>query len=236
MGTLIGIVGESGRGKSTSLRNLDPSETFIINVAGKALPIRGYKKKYLDVKTTDMKTGNYVETHNPDTIYKFMKMVSDKRPEIKVLVVEDSSYVTSFEIFDRAKESSYTKQVEIADHYARILRTVQELRDDLFVVIVTHPDVERDAMGEITNMKIKTYGKMTDKYMSLDGLFTYIFFAQTLVNEEPGGAIHTRYVFDTNDPRKISTAKSPFGVFEERYIDNDIAAAINAIQAYNDGE
>ena len=159
MGTLIGIVGESGRGKSTSLRNLNHEETFIINVAGKALPIRGYKKKYIDVKASDMKTGNYVETHNPETIYKFMRMVSEKRPEIKVLVIEDSSYVTSFEIFDRAKESSYTKQVEIADHYARILRTVQELREDLYVVVVTHPDVERDAMGEITNMKIKTYGK-----------------------------------------------------------------------------
>lgn len=235
MGTLIGVVGESGRGKSTSLRNLNHEETFIINVAGKALPIKGYKKKYINVKT-DPKNGNYAETYNPETIYKFMKMVSDKRPEIKVLVVEDSSYVTSFEIFDRAKESSYTKQVEIADHYARILRTVQELRDDLFVVVITHPDVERDSMGEVVNMKIKTYGKMTDKYMSLDGLFTYIFFAQTLVDEDPGGAVTTRYVFDTNDPKKISTAKSPFGVFEERYIDNDINAAIVAINAYNEGE
>lgn len=232
MGTLIGIVGESGTGKSTSIENLNPQETFIINVANKPLPFRGAKKKYVALNK-DNPNGNYAATSNPETIYKLMKMVSDKRPDIKTLIVEDSSYVTSFEIFDRAKENSYTKQVEIADHYARILRTVQELRDDLIVVIITHPDVEYDSMGQVIKRKIKTYGKMTDKYMSLDGLFTYILFSGVITPEEEDA--EARYVFETNDPTKISTAKSPRGAFEDRYIDNDLQYVIERIHEYNEG-
>lgn len=232
MGNLLGIVGESGSGKSTSIETLDPTETFIINVANKPLPLRGWKKKYKPLNKENP-MGNYVHSSNPETIGKLMQMVSTKRPEIKHLIIEDSSYITSFEIFDRAKESSYTKQIEIAKHYADILRDVQELRDDLFVIVITHPDVERDNLGQVVSKKIKTYGKMTDKYMSLDGLFTYILYSGVIVTEEDG--VSARYVFETNDPTKISTAKSPRGVFEERYIDNDLKFVIDKINEYNEG-
>lgn len=163
-----------------------------------------------------------------------MIMVSEKKPEVKVLIIEDSSYITSFEIFDRAKENSYTKHVEIAKHFSDILRRVQSLRDDLTVVIITHPDTERDSMGNIISRKIKTYGKMTDKYMSLDGLFTYILFSG-VINEVTEEGEVARYVFETNDPSKISTAKSPRGMFEDRYIDNDLKFVIDKINEYNEG-
>lgn len=231
MGTLIGVVGESGTGKSTSIENLKPEETFIINVANKPLPFRGAKRKYTPLNKENP-NGNYAATFNPETISKLMKMISDKRTEVKTLIIEDSSYITSFEIFDRAKENSYTKQVEIADHYARILRTVQDLRDDLMVIIITHPDVEYDSMGQIVKRKIKTYGKMTDKYMTLDGLFTYILFSGVLLAED--GEEQPRYIFETNDPTKISTAKSPKGVFTDRYIDNDLQFVIEKIREYNE--
>lgn len=232
MSSLIALVGESGTGKSTSIENLDPATTFIINVANKPLPFRNFRQKYVPM-TNDNPTGNYKVVNKASSILTIMRMV-DKRPEIKTLIVEDSSYTTSFEIFDRASESSYTKQVEIASHYASILRLGQELRDDLTIVIVCHPDIEKDHMGEVSLRKIKTYGKMTDKYMSLDGLFTYVLFSGVIWEDEDGNETkEPRYVFDTNDPTKISTAKSPRGVFSTRYIDNDLQHVIEAINEYN---
>lgn len=158
MGTLLGIVGEPGTGKSTSIETLNPETTFIINVANKPLPFRGFRKKYVPFNKENPK-GNYVVTANAEAVEKLMFLVSEKRPEITTLILEDSSYITSFEIFDRAKENSFTKQVEIAKHYADILRNVQNLRDDLTVVVITHPDTEYDSLGQLVRRKIKTYGK-----------------------------------------------------------------------------
>lgn len=73
---------------------------------------------------------------------------------------------------------------------------------------------------------------MTDKYMSLDGLFTYILFSGVLTSEDSQEA---RYIFETNDPTKVSTAKSPRGAFEDRYIDNDLKYVIDKINEYNEG-
>jgi len=238
MAELIGVVGKTGTGKSTSIKNLDPATTFIINVASKPLPFKGWKKKYTKMNK-DCSEGNYVATSNHEVIRKLVKIISARRPEIKVIVLEDSSYIMSFEIFDRAKENSYTKQVEIAQHYADTLRAAHDLRDDLMLIVLTHPDVEKDTFGDTTEMKMKTYGKMTDKYMSLDGLFTYVLFTKVLPlnpDEDINEDSEFRYVFQTNDHSKISTAKTPEGVFEEKYIDNDLSIVVDKINRYNDGD
>ena len=234
MAELIAVVGKPGTGKSTSIRTLDPSSTFIINVANKPLPFKGWKKKYTSFGK-DKERGNYAATHDTETIGKVLAIVNAKRPEIKTIVLEDSSYLMSFEIFDRAKENSYTKHVEIAQHYTDILRSVSKLRDDLMVIVLTHPDEERDTFGDIKEQKMKTYGKMTDKYMSLDGLFTYIFFTKVLALDDSDNPEY-RYVFETNDPSKISSAKTPMGCFSERFIDNDLKQVIEAIDLYNNGD
>lgn len=235
MAELIGIVGKSGVGKSTSIRTLDPKSTFIINVASKPLPFRGWKKMYTKL-SADKSTGNYAATSKVPIIDKLLDIINNKRPEIKTVVLEDSSYLMSFEIFDRATENSYTKQIEIAEHYASVLRKAHVLRDDLMLIVITHPDEEKDTFGEVTELKMKTYAKMTDKYMSLDGLFTYVFFAKSIVDDDTGEETTYRYVFDTNDHSKISTAKTPMDVFNTRYIDNDLKVVVDKINAYNNGD
>jgi ABC-type phosphate/phosphonate transport system ATPase subunit len=92
MAELIAVVGESGSGKTTSIRNLDPATTFIISTTGKRPGIRGAKKKYPDVKIdkeNNTITGNFYTTSNIDNIVKMMKLVDKKRPEVKVLIVDD---------------------------------------------------------------------------------------------------------------------------------------------------
>jgi ABC-type phosphate/phosphonate transport system ATPase subunit len=90
------IVGESGSGKSTSLRNLDPTKTFIINVAGKNLPIRNFKKNYTPVvqdPTTKKFTGNLYNSSNVDQIGKMIKIVSVAMPAITQIIIDDSQYL-----------------------------------------------------------------------------------------------------------------------------------------------
>ena len=107
MAELIGIVGNSGSGKSTSIRNLDPNSTFIINVAGKPLPIKGYKKNYKLLKQnpeTKKFEGNLYNTSDVIKIAQILKIIDKTRPEIKVVIIEDAQYIMAFEAMDRASE------------------------------------------------------------------------------------------------------------------------------------
>lgn len=107
MAELCAIVGESGSGKSTSLRTLDPKKTFIINVANKALPFKGFKKNYIPLvqdPATKEYVGNLYNTSNADKVLQVLKIINTKRPEIEQVIIEDSQYLMSFESMDRASE------------------------------------------------------------------------------------------------------------------------------------
>ena len=88
MATGVLIIAESGAGKSTSIENLDPKETFIINVANKSLPFKGWKKNY-SVWSKDNPTGNMYDKSGPENIEACIKYVNNSRPEIKTLVIDD---------------------------------------------------------------------------------------------------------------------------------------------------
>ena len=90
MAEMIAIVGESGSGKSTSIRNLNPAETFIISTTGKRPGIKGALKKYPTFTKTDSGyTGNFVTTANVDKIDTILKYINTKRPDVKVVVIDD---------------------------------------------------------------------------------------------------------------------------------------------------
>ena len=106
----IAIVGKSGTGKSTSygnfpdlgIRGLDPKETVIINISGKDLPFRGWKKLYAGEIP---KGGNYYESSDANNISKAIKYVSDNRADIKNIVIDDAQFIMAFEFMRRAKET-----------------------------------------------------------------------------------------------------------------------------------
>ena len=160
MSELIAIVGESGSGKTTSIRNLDPQTTFIISTTGKRPGIPGAKKKYINVsvdKETKELVGNFYTTSDIDKMVKMMKLVDQKRQDIKVLVVDDFQYLQAFENMNRADEKGYSKFTEIAKHAYEALKTGMDLRDNLFVVIMTHSENTGDNINPY--YKIKTIGK-----------------------------------------------------------------------------
>lgn len=230
MAELIAIVGESGSGKTTSIRNLNPEEVFIISTTGKRPGVRGAKKKFPDVQITkEGFTGNFYTTSNVDNMGKMMKLVSSKRPEIKTIIVDDYQYIQSFESMERVDEKGYSKFTDMAKHAYEVLKQGKELRDDLFVCILTHSENTGDNINPY--FKIKTLGKLLDSVITLEGLFTYVLFTRVVRDDEDGVA----YKFLTNSDGTC-TAKSPMGLFSEKFIDNDLNYVIEEIKKYNEGE
>lgn len=226
----IAIVGESGTGKSTSLRNLNPETTFIISTTGKPLPFRAWKKKYIPIKIEGKNvSGNYYVSSKWDQILKILQIIDKMMPQIKQVIIDDFQYVLSYEFVDRATEVGYTKFSELAQHAMEILRYSEKMREDCKMIFLTHSE----NVGDNVNPKyvIKTVGKLLSEKVTLEGLFTYIFF--TKVNEGDSGRMEYKLITN-NDGTCV--AKTSFGMFEDLEIDNDLNEIIHVIDAYNEGE
>lgn len=228
MAELIAIVGESGSGKTTSIRNLSPEHTFIISTTGKRPGIKGANKKYPTFSIKDGKlSGNFYATSNVDKIGQMLQLIDKKMPHITTVVIDDYQYVMGFEAMDRAKEKSYDKFSDMAQHAYQVLKAAMNMRDDLYVVVSTHSENIGDRINPY--YKIKTLGKMIDSVITLEGLFTYVFFTSVQRDEEN----KTSYKFITNSDGTC-TAKSPMGLFDDLLVDNDLNLVINRIKEYNE--
>lgn len=211
-------MGESGTGKSHSIKNLNPEETFIINVLNKPLPFKGFKKKYRDVKDAGAKA-NYLATDDTTTILNYIERISNNRPDIKTLIIDDFQYVMANQFLTRALEQGYKKFTEIGQSAWKIIRQSMSCRDDLYVFILSHTEI--DSLGR---SKCKTIGKMLDEKITLEGMFTVVL--HSLVHDG-------HYKFLTkNDGSHI--AKSPLAMFDEQLIDNDLQEIKQKINLYLD--
>lgn len=215
MATGVLILGESGHGKSTSIETLEPKETFIINVAGKPLPFKGWKTKYT-AWNKENPTGNLYQKSNPVDILACMKYVNESRKDIKNLVIEDFVYMSTFEFFDRSKENGYSKFTDIGLHMKNVGTLIKDMRDDLVVYVLTHPDESVDIDG---NRKIttKSIGKMVTEKLTFEGLFTVVLYAKARKGKDK----QIEYGFETQTDG-VTPAKSPKGMFEEQYIPNSL--------------
>ena len=145
------ILGESGTGKTTSLRNCTPDRFGIINVSKKPLPFRSALKPY--------------NTDDYGKIVGALKLA--KTPSI---VIDDSQYLMVNAFMRRFKEQGYQKYSDIANaHWSLIDFIINSLPENMIVYLLSH--IERDQNG---NEKAKTVGKMIDQYITLEGLFTIV--------------------------------------------------------------
>tara|TARA_B110000503_G_C7036246_1_gene366229 strand:- start:45 stop:740 length:696 start_codon:yes stop_codon:yes gene_type:complete len=231
MAEFIGIVGEPATGKSTSygqfptirIKGLDPKETIIINVTGKPLAFKGWKKLY-DPNKAIKDGGNYIASYDWDKITKVIEFIDKNRPEIKNIVLEDAQYVMAFEFMDRANEAGYKKFADIGVHFNKIRQAISSARENLQVFALWHPDIDNEG-----NMSMKTAGKMIKDYLNPEGLFTVILYST--VTRENNTA---NYKFVTNNDGKFP-ARSPIGMFEEEYIPNDLGFVREKINEYYNG-
>lgn len=213
------IIGESGAGKSSSLRNLDPSETYIINVLDKPLPFRGYKKNYWR-STKENPNGNYFPSDEAHKIIGCIKAVNDK-PHIKNLIIDDFQYIMANEFMRRALERGYDKFSDIAKQAWAIIKELTLTRPDLFCFVLSHSEI--DITGKV---KCKTIGKMLDDKITLEGMFTVVLHAQV---------IDGQYKFLTQN-NGMFMAKSPLGMFDESLIDNDLQIVRDKMTQYFEEE
>jgi ABC-type dipeptide/oligopeptide/nickel transport system ATPase component len=219
MSNMVLVIGESGTGKSTSIRNLNSEETFIINILDKPLPFKGYKKNYK--KITQESAGNYFASDDIQKIKKMLIYIAEKMPEIKNVIIDDFQYLMANEFMRRAKDRGFDKFTEIAQNAWSAINQAQLLRDDLTVYFLSHSEFSADGL-----YKCKTIGKMLDDKITLEGMFTIVL--HTTVKDG-------KYKFLTqHDGAHI--AKSPQGMFEDLLIDNDLSYVHKKMNEYFIGE
>ncbi|MDP8078370.1 ATP-binding protein [Phocoenobacter skyensis] len=209
------ILGESGTGKSASLRNLDPEKVLLIQVVPKPLPFKstGWKVIQKDEKGK-YSDGNILVTDNADLICNaIMKSKKD------IIIIDDYQYIMANEFMRRGSEKGFDKFTEIGVHGWQVVDCASKAHTEKRVYILAH--TQSDDLGKI---KIKTIGKMVDEKITLEGLFTICLRTQV------GGG---EYKFSTQN-NGSDTVKSPIGLFQESEIDNDLNLVDNAICDYYD--
>lgn len=201
------ILGQSGTGKTTSLRNLDPNDVLLIQAVKKPLPFRSSEWKYL---TKD--GGSMYVCDKPIEICEIMT-----RTKKKIIIIDDNQYIMANEFMRRSMEKSFDKFTEIGRNMWDIFNKASALPDDVRVYILSHTEE-----SEAGKTKIKTIGKLLDEKITLEGMVTICL--QTQV-------VNDNYIFMTKN-NGHNTVKSPIGLFESEHIENDLKAVDDAIVEY----
>lgn len=216
MSNLIIVLGESGTGKSTSMRNLNPTETYIINVLSKPLPIRGYKNSY----STEKK--NFLESDNHSKILDHIRSIDERGHQIKTLIIDDFSFLTNNLFMRRLHEKNWDKFNDIGSNTFHILEACKNLREDLYCFIMCH--TEKSEAGALVPKKV---GTMVGKYVGMEERVSVVLHTQI---------VDQSYKFLTqHDGERM--AKSPPDMFSNLYIDNDLNFVKSTINNYyNDAD
>lgn len=215
MSQIICIMGESGSGKTTSMRNLDPKTTYYIDCDKKGLSWKGWKQQY------SKENKNYFKTDDQTVVMKLLRGINDnvKASNIKTVVVDTINGIMVADEMRRIKEKGYDKWVDLACAIYDIIDYSLTMRDDLTVIFVAHTQTDLDDSG-YKFTRIKTNGKKLDK-ITLESKFPVVLLARV---------IDGKHVFETR--ANNSTAKTPMGAFESDYIDNDISEVLKVLKEF----
>lgn len=213
MAKVICIAGESGSGKTTSMRNLDPASTYYIDADRKGLSWKGWRKQYCN------ENKNYYAGDNADVVRVVVKKIDKERPDVKVIIIDTINALMVADEMRRSKEKGYDKWADLAACVWDFICECYTYREDLTIIFTAHTQTDHDENGYMFT-RIKTSGKKLDKIV-LESKFTTVLIAK---------CVNGSYVFETQ--AKNSTAKSPMGAFDSFEIENDIVKVLDALSEY----
>lgn len=203
------ILGTSGSGKSTSLRNLDPTKTLLIQCIKKPLPFRAAGWK---VRITLKSEGNVIQTSDPALIEKLLRTSPHE-----IVVIDDYQAVMVNELLSRSSEKGYDKFSDIAKNAWNVFNAAGDLAENRRIYIMAH--TQTDEFGQT---RMKTVGRMVDNTLVPEGYFTIVLRTEV---------VNGNYKFTTQTNGQ-DCAKSPMGMFDAGHIDNDLAAIDTVIQDF----
>lgn len=202
MGEPVLIIGETGRGKTYSIRTMDPQKVGILCVEKNRLPFEN--KGFKTIKNAG---------------YKEILAALSQKSSFNAFVIDDSQYLMANEMFARAKENNYSKFTDMAVNFRTIVyHVIHNTPDDVIVYFLHHPEYDANS----GKFKAKTVGKMIDQYWTVEGSFNIVLYARVENGE---------YFFETQSPNETTTAKSPKGMFDLR-IPNDLGAVDKRIREF----
>ncbi len=192
------LIGASGSGKSTSLRNFKGNEVAVVNVLGKPLPFK-----------SDIKAG---KCDNYETI---LKAIQDT-PK-KTIVIDDAGYLLTNEFMNKASVKGYDKYNELANNFWNLINGIKSISGGKTVYLVMHEDT-----NEFGEVKPKTIGKLLDDKVNIQGMFTICI--RSMYD-------NGNYIFrlKTNGQDCV---KTPFGMFENETMENDLKAFDKVVREY----
>lgn len=215
MAKVIGIMGESGSGKTTAMRNLDPNTTLYMDCDKKGLNWKGWKKQY----NTDKK--NYLAIDTPTNVLSILHRVNDDENfrHIKTVVIDTINGVMVAEEMRNVKVQGYGKWTDLAQYVWSIFDYCLSMRQDVTIIIVAHSITDVDDSG-IVFTHIRTNGRKLEKIVLESKLTT------VLLAECKDG----KYILHTHADR--SSVKTPLGAFDQDEIPNDITLVLKALEDY----
>ena len=243
------VLGQSGSGKSTSIgaipdlgiKGLNPTETFVIACASRALPFAGWMVKYQRAKVKFQPgsntvidiapEGNYFQTNNPAAVANLISLISTKRDDIKNIVLDDLNYLMQDYYMDKAVAGGYDVFKKIGLFMGKIFKAIQNVPFEKNLIALAHYEEFKSKNNDRISFRFKTVGNMVQSYITPEGKFDYVLFT-TQEYDDQAKTVDKFFItnFDGEFP-----AKSGHGVFPSLRIKNDLGLVLDHINAYNNG-
>ncbi len=208
------ILASSGKGKSTSLRNLDPEKTMVIQAYKKRLPFKHKDWKHWDKET---QTGSIFYAPSFEIAEAAVKKMAEVGKEI--IIIDDFVYLFANRVMTDAEQKGFDKWNFLAASYYNLLKSIDEAESDARVYIMTHTDQDENGI-----IKMKTAGKLVDNLMTPEGQFTMVL---GMKKTEDGA------FFITNGSGTVPY-KTPMDMFPDKEIPNDLKAIDDVITDFYD--